>query len=65
MRLKISLHFLWFDFWVGAFFDRTKRTLYICPLPMCVIKIVICHGKDEPVLCLHNDHWNDCPDCRH
>ncbi len=36
---RIQLKFLWYDFWVGAYFDREKRTLYICPLPMCVVKI--------------------------
>jgi hypothetical protein len=32
-------HFVWYDFWIGAFYDKKKRTLYICPLPCCVIKI--------------------------
>lgn len=37
--MKISLKFLWYDFWIGAFYDRAKRILYVCPLPMVVIKI--------------------------
>lgn len=36
---KVSLHFLWFDFWIGLFWDKTKKVLYFCPLPMVVIKI--------------------------
>ena len=37
--LKLSLFFAWYDFWIGAFYDRQKRILYICPLPMIVVKI--------------------------
>ena len=37
--MKVSLFFAWFDFWIGWFYDRKKRVLYICPLPMCVIKL--------------------------
>lgn len=37
--MKASLQFLYYDFWVGAYWDRAKRTLYICPLPMVVIKL--------------------------
>lgn len=25
----------WYDFWVGVYFDRTKRRLYVLPIP-CV-----------------------------
>ena len=36
--MKFSLKFLWFDFWIGAFYDRVKRVLYVCPLPCVVLK---------------------------
>ena len=42
LRLRgcnVRLSFLWYDFWVGAFYDRANKALYFCPLPMCVIKI--------------------------
>ncbi len=39
MTMRISLFFAWYDLWVGAFYDRSKHTLYICPLPCVVVKI--------------------------
>jgi hypothetical protein len=37
--LKITLKFLYYDFWIGLFWDRPKRILYACPLPMIVLKL--------------------------
>lgn len=37
--MKTTFFFAWYDLWIGAFWDAKKRTLYICPLPCCVIKI--------------------------
>jgi hypothetical protein len=37
--VRLSFHFLWYDFWIGCFYDQKKRTLYVCPLPMCVFKV--------------------------
>ena len=37
-RLRVSLLYAWYDFWVGAYYDR-KRTLYVFLLPMLGIKI--------------------------
>jgi hypothetical protein len=31
---RIRLVFQWRDLWVGAFWDRRQRTLYVLPLPM-------------------------------
>lgn len=42
--MTVSLFFAWYDLWIGAYYDRHTETLYVCPLPCCVIK-------------LHRHHW--------
>lgn len=37
-KRRASLDFLWFDLWVGAFYDQVKRIWYVCPLPCVVFK---------------------------
>lgn len=36
---KIKLFFAWYDFWIGWFYDKSKRILYICLLPTIVLKL--------------------------
>lgn len=31
--MTIKPIFAWYDLWVGAFYDRAKRRLYIFPVP--------------------------------
>lgn len=45
--MKFSVFWAWFDFWVGAYYDVGHRTLYICPLPMCVLRFEFSGPKAE------------------
>lgn len=36
---RISVRFLWYDFWIGVYVDRENKRLYVCPLPMVCIRI--------------------------
>lgn len=37
--------FAWYDLWIGAYWDRRTRTLYLLPLP-CVG--IACHFPESP-----------------
>lgn len=37
--MRVTLRFLWYDLWIGAYWDRAGRALYVCPLPCVVFKI--------------------------
>lgn len=41
--MKVSFIFVWYDFWVGFFWDKTKKKLYFLPIP--TIGIVIDFNK--------------------
>ena len=38
-NLVLSLAFRWYDFWVGFYWDREHRDLYVCLIPMFPLKI--------------------------
>lgn len=40
--MKVRAIFAWYDLWIGAFWDASRRRLYVLPLPC--IGIVIDFG---------------------
>ena len=38
-RWQIRPIFAWYDFWVGAFYDKPRRRLYIFPVPCFGVRI--------------------------
>lgn len=36
--MTITLSFAWYDLWIGVYIDRTRRTVYVCPVPCLVFK---------------------------
>jgi hypothetical protein len=35
--MEIKLRWKWYDLWIGAYWSRASRTLYVCPLPTVVL----------------------------
>lgn len=39
MSRRVKFFFAWYDVWVGFYWDRGARLLYICPFPCLGIRI--------------------------
>jgi len=33
-ELTVETFFRWYDLWIGAYYDKKAKRLYVCPLPM-------------------------------
>lgn len=42
--MRIKPLFAWYDLWVGIFWDRAKRRLYVLPIPMIGVVIDFAAG---------------------
>lgn len=36
---RVRMFLAWFDLWVGLYWDRKARTLYLCPLPCVAVAL--------------------------
>jgi len=35
----MKIKFAWYDIWVGFYWDRKNKILYVCPLPTLLLEI--------------------------
>jgi hypothetical protein len=38
-RLRLRVHWIWFDFWIGLYYDAKKRVVWFAPFPMLMFRI--------------------------
>jgi hypothetical protein len=74
-RLSIKLYIKWYDFWVGFYYDQRMRALYVCLLPMLVVRLAFeteetcycsaCNVAMKKIAVLDEGwmlYW-ECPEC--
>ncbi len=60
-RFSVSAFFRWYDLWIGAYWDRENRVLYICPVPMFGLKIKMPWVRGAPPLWALRDRDEPAP----
>ena len=43
--MNIKLFVAWYDLWIGIYWDRKCKILYILPIPMLGIRIAFMNNK--------------------
>ena len=46
--MKVEFLFAWYDMWVGAYWDRKARKLYLMPVPMCGVVVSLPQKQQSP-----------------
>lgn len=60
--MKFKFEFAWYDFWIGLYWNRAHKQLYIFPIPMLGISIQFKMGKYSCASCGFGlqkpcEHW--------
>src|SRR5262245_49085614 len=67
--MKIRLFFAWFDLWVGFYWDRRARVLYVAPLPCFVFKVEGLTARRDLLRQMRHAEYErtrlDCGQCGH
>lgn len=61
-HFQLTILFAWYDLWVGAFWDRKKRALYVFPVPC--IGVCIDFGAPDLIsryVISRDGHYLDAP----
>jgi len=45
--VSVKPFFRWYDLWIGAYWDRRSRVLYVCPLPMIGVAVAFAERREE------------------
>lgn len=56
--VAVSVRFVWYDLWIGAYVDRSARAIYVCPLP-CVLFTLRLGKRVAPSISPPSTHTSD------